>query len=370
MRSMLDALKKFFLPGRNADLDAAFAYRNAHLPTLWLLGKTGAGKSSLIQALTGDDAVAIGNGFAPCTRTSCAYDFPAQRPVLRFLDTRGLAEADYDPDADIQTCLRQGHALVLVIKADDPEQSALLRALAQIKRQIPAERVLIVHSAVKQLPSAEQQPMLRHNQQQLEAVWHREIPFVAVDFELDEGGAFGIDALIEQLARLLPIVAQVARRKAQSGTEPDNFAALQTEVLWYAGAAGAADAVPAVGLVAVPGIQAKLLHSLASQYGVDWNGAAFSEFLGALGAGFAVKYASRLGIRELVKLVPVYGQVVGGATAAVISFASTYAIGRAACKFLYHKRQGQPVSHAELQAMYREALTSIKEVAESEAPKA
>jgi hypothetical protein len=71
------------------------------IPVLWLLGKTGAGKSSLVQAITGKDAAEIGNGFVPCTRTADAYDFPESDPVLRFLDTRGLGEAGYRPDADL-----------------------------------------------------------------------------------------------------------------------------------------------------------------------------------------------------------------------------------------------------------------------------
>lgn len=62
------------------------------VPVLWLLGKTQAGKTSIIRALTGSEAAEIGNGFQPCTRSSRFYDFPADAPVVRFLDTRGLGE--------------------------------------------------------------------------------------------------------------------------------------------------------------------------------------------------------------------------------------------------------------------------------------
>ena len=36
----------------------------------------------------------------PCTQSFRRYDFPSEKPLLRFLDTRGLAEADYNADED------------------------------------------------------------------------------------------------------------------------------------------------------------------------------------------------------------------------------------------------------------------------------
>src|SRR6266566_4850290 len=64
---------------------------------VWLLGKTGAGKTAIIAALTGDARAEIGLGFEPCTRTAAFYDVPREAPLLRFLDTRGVGEAGYDP---------------------------------------------------------------------------------------------------------------------------------------------------------------------------------------------------------------------------------------------------------------------------------
>ncbi len=59
----------------------------AAIPVLWLLGKTGAGKSSLVRALTGLSGAEVGTGFVPCTRTSAMFDYPPEQPLLRFLDT-------------------------------------------------------------------------------------------------------------------------------------------------------------------------------------------------------------------------------------------------------------------------------------------
>ncbi|MCG7496010.1 GTP-binding DUF697 domain-containing protein [Vibrio sp. Of7-15] len=365
--SLFDRVKAFVNPPANPDIEPAFAHQSQHLPTLWLVGKTGAGKSSFIQAVTGDSQVEIGNGFRPCTMTSHHYDFPADKPLLRFLDTRGLAEANYDAKEDIAACQNRSHALVVVMKADEPEQSSVVNALAQIRRESDIKQLLVVHTGVELIEGDQARDQcIAYNQQQIEAVWGETFYSVSVDFEREDGSVFGLEALKSQLAELLPIAAQLRTDQEHTNLEEKNFARLKTDVLWYSGAAGASDAIPAVGLVSVPVIQGKMLHSLANQYDMEWDKKAMSEFAGALGAGFGMQYASQLGIRQLVKIIPVYGQTVGSATAAVVSFCTTYAIGRVACKYLYHKSKGEAISEQEMKDMYKKAFDSIKEVAKSE----
>ena len=79
------------------------AIKAAPIPLLWLFGKTGSGKSSIIRMLTGASEAEIGNGFRPQTKTSMQFDFPDdQTPIARFLDTRGIGEAGYDATADLE----------------------------------------------------------------------------------------------------------------------------------------------------------------------------------------------------------------------------------------------------------------------------
>lgn len=359
-----EKFKTWFNPEKNPDLDPAFQYQADHLPTFWLLGKTGAGKSSLVHAVTGNSAIEIGNGFQPCTTTADHYDYPPNKPLIRFLDTRGLGEADYDPSEDIAECQNRSHALIIVMKAEEVEQSSVLTALRQIKNSGVIKQIITVHTGIFLLDDAEHN--VQYNQSQIENIWGKSIPSVSVDFECEDGSSFGVDTLKQALAELLPMLALLTTDEEHQNQEEANFAQLKTEILWYSGTAGASDAVPAVGLVSVPVIQAKMLHSLANQYGLDWDKQALTEFIGTLGTSFSIQYASKLGIRELVKLIPVYGQVVGGATAAVISFCTTYAIGRVACKYMYHKSKGEPVSEEELKAMYNAAFEDIKELTHRE----
>ena len=62
------------------------------VPMIWLLGKTAAGKSSIVKCVTGASEIAIGNGYRPCTRTADIFVYPPGQPLLKFLDTRGLGE--------------------------------------------------------------------------------------------------------------------------------------------------------------------------------------------------------------------------------------------------------------------------------------
>jgi uncharacterized protein (DUF697 family) len=125
-------------------------------------------------------------------------------------------------------------------------------------------------------------------------------------------------------------------------------------ILGFAIAAGATDAVPVAGAVAVPLIQAAMLRQLAKLHGRDWDRRAYAEFLGALGAGTLVRTASTFGIRQLMKLVPAYGQTIGAAAAAVASFAATYAVGHAAAYFLSRRSRG--VRAEQVAKVYRESL--------------
>jgi predicted GTPase len=116
------------------------------LPVVWLIGKAQAGKTSIVHALTGSASAEIGNGFQPCTRTARFYDFPAEAPVVRFLDTRGLGEVAYDPAEDIHYCESQAHLVLGVMKATDIRQDAVFEVLRQVRKRHAEWPVLIAQT--------------------------------------------------------------------------------------------------------------------------------------------------------------------------------------------------------------------------------
>ncbi|WP_334060997.1 YcjF family protein [Limimaricola cinnabarinus] len=322
------------------------------LPVVWLLGRTGAGKSSLVRALTGLDEIELGSGFAPCTRSAAVFDFPPDRPLMRFLDTRGLGEAGYDAAEDLAQCEARSHAILAMARLDDPVQSDLEAALREVRRRKPRIRVIVLHTAAAEVPDAQARFRARAaTQARLERAAGGALPWLEIS--LEPGGAQGLEELCDLLGETMPEVALLLGREGQEG---DGFAAVRGEVLRHAGAAAAADLAPLVGAVAVPGVQAAMLRALARHHGVDWSRSHAAEFAAALGLGTALRFGAGYALRQAAKLVPVAGQTLGAVAAGTASFAATYALGRAAHRWLAGAAAGAPVSEAELRALYRDAL--------------
>jgi uncharacterized protein (DUF697 family) len=361
-------------------------------PVVWLLGKVQSGKTSLIRVLTGCSAVEIGDGFRACTKTSRIFDFPQEAPLVRFLDTRGLGEAGYDPSQDIAFSEVQSHLVVVTMRALDAQQEQIVDVVRQIRRRHPAWPIVVVQTALHEgYP-----PGTRHaepyayatdspaalaaagvNSDLLRSLMRQrtlfnDIPgngaivFVPVDFTLPEDGWVPADYGREALIAALQAVAPTAVASALSNLAGNASDALadraHPHVLGYATAAGAADLWPVAGIALVPAIQAKLLHTLGSIYGVVWDRRALAEFASALGATTLLRVASGFGARELAKLVPVYGQTAGAAAAAGMSFATTYALGKAACYFLKRRKAGASDPAGVAQA-YKDALGSALRLA-------
>ena len=333
------------------------------VPVLWLLGRTAAGKSSLVQALTGESAAVVGNGFASCTRTAVAYDHPAEMPLLRFLDTRGLAEVGYDPAEDLAACEGSSHAILAVARLDDPVQGELAEVLATVRRRRAKLPVLVVHTGADLVPDTQARARARAGTQaRLEAAAGGPLPWVEV--ALPEGAlADGPPAdLIDALTAILPDTTLILMAEEARDAEGRAFAANRRMVMWFAAAAAATDAAPMVGLVTVPGLQGAMLHRLADAYRVEWTRTRMVAFASALGGSIVLKLGTELLLRQAVKLVPVYGQTVGAASAATISLVTTIALGRAAAAWLHAEAHGQRMTDEALQARFRDALRSAVRV--------
>lgn len=352
-------INDFIAAQESQDLTQAHEYQKQNLPTLWLLGKTGAGKSSIIQSITQQSSIEIGNGFKPCTLFSSVYSFPDDKPLMRFLDTRGLSEAAYDPKEDIETAIQAGHALLVVMKIDEPEQSAVLNVLKKIKKT-KIKHLLLIHTNALSQTENERSRLLQYQYQQVKQVWGKDFTSIDIDINEEEQTNYHQDELIDTLAAFLPVIGLMSHKKEQANLESQQFNRFEKEILWYAGSAAASDLLPLVGLISVPAVQAKMLHDLASQYAIIWDKRILSEFIGAMGSSFMVQYSMRLGVRQLAKMLPLYGQTLGAAAAAAMSFGSTYALGRAACYYFYHKNKGEMISAQAMQQIYKTALQKGK----------
>ncbi|MGF1527995.1 MAG: GTPase family protein [Candidatus Competibacterales bacterium] len=352
--------------------------RELPLPLFWLLGKAQSGKTSLIRALTGDDRARIGDGIRPCTRHAYLYDFPSrENAFIQFLDTRGLGESHYDPTEDLAAFATQAHLLIVVMKATDLAQGAVMEAFWRLW---PRNRwpVIVLQTALHEGyvaptdPHPQPYPFRdRHGASPLptslpgrlaeslevQRRWFDEVPaqFVAVDFTLPEDGYqpehYGLEALWEAIETALPQgVAAMVRDLSQGQRDLQRAFARTADahITGYALAAAGAGAIPLplVDLPLVGLIQGKMAQSVASIYNQPFDRRNLGELLGALGLGLA----SQWGRRELVKVVPVYGPAV----ASVLTGAATYALGKTLAVYFSAVHRGDTPDPALFRDLYQE----------------
>ncbi len=357
-------------------------------PVVWLLGKTGAGKTALISALTGDPRAEVGKGFEPCTRTAAFYDVPPEVPLLRFLDTRGLGEVDYDPALDIGWCEEQSHLLIVVIQVSDPVQETVLRVVREARRRHPDWPVVVAQTGLHRLYPAgvghrdpypftgdaadELNPLIPHALRQALTYQRRlfdglraPLPrFVPVDFTLSEDGFppydFGLEALWMRL-EAQGLNAFDALHAARSDAVSDRLRAKAHPLIYGYGAVSAgagAIPVPLVGLGGLAGILALMLRTLAETYGVAWTPGTFAQFSGAIGGGAFLWWVVRYGFREVLKVIPVAGIMAAGALNAVAALAVTIAVGEAACVWLGYRRRGLTAPDQEVRRAFSGGLAA------------
>ena len=351
------------------------------VPVLWLLGKTQSGKTSIIRALTGSETAEIGNGFQPCTRSSRVYDFPAEAPLVKFLDTPGLGVVAYDPSDDMQYCEAQAHLLVAVMKAADSDPAAIFEVLHSIRERHPEWPVLLVQTGLhdlypdgfkhaqpwpfgfEPLPEAVPQDLRRAIRAQREALQplpgFAAVNWVAVDLTLPEDGFEPPDYGLEALWQAIESLTSLGLQHQLGGDQEvqDLYArTAHSHIVGFALVAAGLGALPVVDLVAVSAVQAKLLHSLALLYGQRWDRSTVTEFLGLAGAGIASSYVARWLSRAVVKVIPFWGQTIGAVWGASSSGATTYALGKIAIYFFERRKNGLNVDADTLRRIYAEEL--------------
>ena len=323
-------------------------------PVIWLLGKTQSGKSSLIRALTGSSHAEIGNGFRPCTRTARMYSFPSDEECLvRFLDTRGLGEANYDPGEDIAYCQDQAHLLMVTVRSMDHACQAVVDAVRAIRETKPDWSVVVVQTALHdgyppgtvhpqpypfdadEWPASVPVDLCRSLRRQREDLVGLASRFVAVDFTLPEDELppehYGEDALWEAIETE---IGRGLRDILQPGLADLYYRRARPHILSSAVAAGGAAALPnpAVSLPLIAAVDAKMFHAIASIYQQPLTARVMGELGSAIGSGVAMRLAGR----SLLAMIP----VVGTTLAAVYAAATTYALGRTLCWYFAQVKKG------------------------------
>jgi uncharacterized protein (DUF697 family) len=189
---------------------------------------------------------------------------------------------------------------------------------------------------------------------------------VAVDLTPPEEGFnepnYGGNHLRADLLDLLPsALRQTLLSLDEASRGLHDFYARQAlpYVLAYSTLAGSAGAVPMpfVDLVLISGIQSQMVYHLAQVYSQPLSGPRFLEIASTLGMGMLLRQGSRMLLKYVPYVGPVFGTVASGALAA----ASTFALGKAFCFYYQAVHQGHVPRPEELRCYYRAELARAEQ---------
>ena len=298
-------------------------------------GKTGVGKSSLINYIFGKEVAKVGDG-QPVTQEIQEYDF--ENDNITLFDTKGIEAKDYEKTLDnIKKYLelRQDspdenddiHIAWLCIseRGDRVEEAdrELLKILSEAgipvigvftKRESKRESSF-VNKVVEDnlLPEAKAIVRVRSITEEVE-----------IEDNLVELKPKGAEELLEETYKYMSEGRKNAIKKAQTAVLKDRIEAMSKEadVLtnWYAAGAGAIGATPLpfADSLALAALQTKMIIDINTIYRVDAGTHTFTDIAAALISVTGVAQIGKLAA-GLLKVIPVIGWTANAGVAAGIT---------------------------------------------------
>lgn len=344
-------------------------------PALALVGRRGAGKSSLVNALFGSKVAEVGHVKAQTGRGKW-FEHKTERGSITVLDTRGIqegsapAEKDSSKDAIASIVLelkkKVPDVILFLVKATeadsaiDADLNALERVYAELEREHHFRPPLVaiathcdvlepkgtrLHKASEESAADIEEKVARvsevehHLESKIKErtklaphlVWTRGLS-TYISFAKDDtvraDERWRVDELVGTLFKHLPdagrgTLVRIARVRGLQEELASNLTRATAAIC----AGVAALPIPVADVIPITTLQITLVAGIAWLSGRPLDRKAAAEFLGAMGANVGLGFAFREGARALIKFVfPGAGSMVSGA----IAFAGTLAIGAAA----------------------------------------
>jgi|GEM_PF-1042557 len=334
---------------------------NRLTPRLIFAGKTGVGKSSVINALLKDNYCEV--GVTPQTRDQAEYLWTEEDENFVIVDAPGFSEAekeDEEYDEKIQALARsKGHILVLVFKADDralkDEADFLRRWNHANENQIPV--FIIINQIEKVSPNRDWNPAelnlkaLENERSEkekniikyLDYVSSVEdfknlklVPFNAGEHALDVDSQYGVSDLVQTIHRYLPegakadflrrISKEEKARKKHRQLLNDEGSKIIKKYSGFAFTAAVGNISPVPNAFILTPLQIMMVVELGRLYNQEMSAALAKGIVAAA----AATVVGRAVVAGIVGIIPILKQVVGAPMAASL----TYIIGHTALKLL------------------------------------
>jgi uncharacterized protein len=337
-------------------------------PRLMIVGRRGAGKSSLVNAIFGEKVAAVGSVVAE-TGQPTWYSYRGPLGELRMLDTRGIGDRTQGagggsaldqiraalaadcPDAILFLC--KAKEVDARIAQDVADLSEARRFLAE-KHRYQAPVVAVVTQVDELDPKRVEPPYEDAGKQGNVATAVATVRAALAEQAIDlarvfpvstyaeyQGGErvydnyWNVEPLVEYLVEVLPRSAQVqmARLSRLRAVQEKLARKLIAAAAAVAGGIGAVP-IPVADILPITGLQIALVSGIAYLSGRELSKAVAREFLVALGANVGTAFALREAARALAKFV---FPGAGSAVSAGVAFAGTWGIGEAAIAYFIER---------------------------------
>lgn len=316
-----------------------------------ILGKSGVGKSSLINAVFGKKLAETGQG-KPVTN---GFEKFGDDNGLNIFDTRGIESENFEETIlGIEKFLQekvtkesveeQIHIAWLCINESSRRVEGEERVLEILKKEkIPT--IVVITKA--QQDKDEKGESFREKVVEILKISHEGcVRTRAVEVSDDDGEIkkiMGIDNLVNRSYILLPEGQKNAFAKKQHYNKTMRRDALKEEafskVKYYTTAASAVAATPipfSDFAILLPTQVAMILH-ISKVYDMEINGENATKLIAALTAVAGVGYGVKMGVGMALKFIPGLGSVAGGLINATVAGTTTKLMGDAYVEFLDNK---------------------------------
>lgn len=318
--------------------------RNLKTLNIVVVGKTGVGKSTLINGVFRENLVEVGMG-KPVTAHMRRIEKPGF--PLRIYDTRGFElgrDAQKEVKDELMDTIKKGlqtkdvneaiHCIWYCINTAsnriEPEEIEWLKAFTEENKTTQVPVIILLTQSFSKRKAKEMRDIILDENLDVVQV----IPVLAEDYDIDDeyvAKAYGLDTLIRVMSDVLPDELQDTLQNVQIASMEEKKRYAQAAVATATAAAfgeGFAP-IPFADCALLIPTQVTMIASITAIYGLDVNKSLITAFVSAtLGTGGAT-IAGKTIASNLLKLVPGAGTVLGGSISGATAGLLTTALGEA-----------------------------------------